>query len=222
MNNSFYALVLRMKYIDRWGLMRNTFSDNLAEHSLDTAILAHALCLIGNEYFGKSLDPERAAVLALFHDAGEIITGDMPTPIKYRSQAPPGPLPGGGGRRRRGPSPPAYRDRLRPHYWSVFAVEDSPLRPYVKAADKLSAYIKCLQETQSGNGSSPMPWPARKRPSGSCICRRWTSSSKTASRPSPRTWTSSKDSPAPGKRKTARNASFVPRGFFLFRLSAFP
>ena len=87
MNNSFYALVLRMKYIDRWGLMRNTFSDNLAEHSLDTAILAHALCLIGNEYFGKSLDPERADELALFHDAGEIITGDMPTPIKYRSQA---------------------------------------------------------------------------------------------------------------------------------------
>ena len=130
--------------------MRNTFSDNLAEHSLDTAILAHALCLIGNEYFGKSLDPERAAVLALFHDAGEIITGDMPTPIKYRSQA----------------LRDLYRevedaaaedlvsrlpDRLRPHYWSVFAVEDSPLRPYVKAADKLSAYIKCLQETQSGN-----------------------------------------------------------------------
>lgn len=150
MNNSFYALVLRMKYIDRWGLMRNTFSDNLAEHSLDTAILAHALCLIGNEYFGKSLDPERAAVLALFHDAGEIITGDMPTPIKYRSQA----------------LRDLYRevedaaaedlvsrlpDRLRPHYWSVFAVEESPLRPYVKAADKLSAYIKCLQETQSGN-----------------------------------------------------------------------
>ena len=150
MNNSFYALVLRMKYIDRWGLMRNTFSDNLAEHSLDTAILAHALCLIGNEYFGKSLDPERAAVLALFHDAGEIITGDMPTPIKYRSQA----------------LRDLYRevedaaaedlvsrlpDRLRPQYWSVFAVEDSPLRPYVKAADKLSAYIKCVEELKAGN-----------------------------------------------------------------------
>ncbi len=150
MNNSFYALVLRMKYIDRWGLMRNTFSDNLAEHSLDTAILAHALCLIGNEYFGKSLDPERAAVLALFHDAGEIITGDMPTPIKYRSDA----------------LRSLYRevedaaaeelisrlpDRLQHCYRSVFAVEDSPLQPYVKAADKLSAYIKCLQETQSGN-----------------------------------------------------------------------
>ena len=165
MNNSFYALVLRMKYIDRWGLMRNTFSDNLAEHSLDTAILAHALCLIGNEYFGKSLDPERAAVLALFHDAGEIITGDMPTPIKYRSEALRG----------------LYRevedaaaedlvsrlpDRLRPHYWSVFAVEDSPLRPYVKAADKLSAYIKCLQETQSGNRVLPCPGLPGKGPPG--------------------------------------------------------
>lgn len=152
MNNSFYALVLRMKHIDRWGLMRNTFSDNLAEHSLDTAILAHALCLIGNEYFGKSLDAERCAVLALFHDAGEIITGDMPTPIKYRSEALRG----------------LYREveeaaeqelagrlpeRLQPHYQKIFAMEDSDaeLKLYVKAADKLSAYIKCLQETQSGN-----------------------------------------------------------------------
>lgn len=152
MNNSFYALVLRMKYIDRWGLMRNTFSDNLAEHSLDTAILAHALCLIGNEYFSRSLDAERCAVLALFHDAGEIITGDMPTPIKYRSEA----------------LRELYREveeaaeqelagrlpeRLQSHYGKIFAMEDSDavLKPYVKAADKLSAYIKCLQETQSGN-----------------------------------------------------------------------
>lgn len=151
MNNSFYALVLRMKHIDRWGLMRNTFSDNLAEHSLDTAVLAHALCLIGNEYFGKELDAERCAVLALFHDAGEIITGDMPTPIKYRSEA----------------LRNLYREveesaeaelvsrlpeKLRPHYSAIFSMEeDAGLRPYVKAADKLSAYIKCLQETQSGN-----------------------------------------------------------------------
>ena len=136
MNNSFYALVLRMKHIDRWGLMRNTFSDNLAEHSLDTAVLAHALCLIGNEYFGKELDAERCAVLALFHDAGEIITGDMPTPIKYRSEA----------------LRSLYREveesaeaelvsrlpeKLRPHYSAIFSMEeDAGLR---------------LQETQSGN-----------------------------------------------------------------------
>lgn len=152
MNNSFYALVLRMKYIQRWGLMRNTFSDNLAEHSLDTAILAHALCLIGNEYFGKRLDPERCAVLALLHDAGEILTGDMPTPIKYRSEE----------------LRALYREveeaaeeelthrlpeRLQSHYRDIFAMKgaDQALRPYVKAADKLSAYIKCLQEAQSGN-----------------------------------------------------------------------
>ena len=151
MNNSFYALVLRMKHIDRWGLMRNTFSDNLAEHSLDTAVLAHALCLIGNEYFGKELDAERCAVLALFHDAGEIITGDMPTPIKYRSEA----------------LRSLYREveesaeaelvsrlpeKLRPHYSAIFSMEeDAGLRPYVKAADKLSAYIKCLQEVKAGN-----------------------------------------------------------------------
>ena len=137
MNSSFYALVLRMKHIDRWGLMRNTFSDNLAEHSLDTAVLAHALCLIGNEYFGKELDAERCAVLALFHDAGEIITGDMPTPIKYRSEA----------------LRSLYREveesaeaelvsrlpeKLRPYYSAIFSMEeDAGLRPYVKAADKL-------------------------------------------------------------------------------------
>ena len=66
--------------------MRNTFSDNLAEHSLDTAVIAHCLCIIGNIYFGKALDAERCAVLALYHDASEIITGDMPTPIKYYSE----------------------------------------------------------------------------------------------------------------------------------------
>ena len=85
MASSFFALILRMKFIERWGLMRNTFGDNLAEHSLDTAVFAHALCTIGNVRFGKQLDAERCAALALFHDAGEIITGDMPTPIKYRN-----------------------------------------------------------------------------------------------------------------------------------------
>ena len=151
MSSSFYALVLRMKHIDRWGLMRNTFSDNLAEHSLDTAILAHALCLIGNEYFHKSLDAERCAVLALFHDAGEILTGDMPTPIKYRSEA----------LRElyRGVEREAEEElvgrapvKLQKQYGNIFSMEgDEALRAYVKAADKLSAYIKCLQETLSGN-----------------------------------------------------------------------
>ena len=87
MESSFFALILRMKHIHRWGLMRNTVRDDLSQHSFDTAIFAHALCTIGNVRLGKNLDAERCALLALFHDAGEIITGDMPTPIKYRSKA---------------------------------------------------------------------------------------------------------------------------------------
>ena len=81
--SNFYAMILRMKHIDRWGLMRNTWKENLSVHALDVAVLVHALCLIGNERFGKHYDAERAAVLALFHDASEILTGDLPTPIKY-------------------------------------------------------------------------------------------------------------------------------------------
>lgn len=152
MESSFFALILRMKYIDRWGLMRNTFSDNLAEHSLDTAIIAHSLCLIGNRFFGKTLNADRAAVLGLFHDAPEIITGDMPTPVKY------------------------YNDEMRKLYQTLEEKaaaqlaghlpqelqqdylpllspqkEDADLLPYLKAADKLSALIKCMQEQHSGN-----------------------------------------------------------------------
>ena len=82
----FFAMLSRMKYINRWGLMRNTRSENLSEHSLETAIVAHALAVIGNEKFGRSRDPQRAAALALLHDAPEIITGDMPTPVKYHSE----------------------------------------------------------------------------------------------------------------------------------------
>ncbi|MEG2597469.1 MAG: 5'-deoxynucleotidase [Oscillospiraceae bacterium] len=152
MDSSFFALILRMKHINRWGLMRNTFSDNLAEHSLDTSIIVHCLCVIGNTYFEKNLNAERAALLALYHDACEIITGDMPTPIKYYSE-----------NLRR-----LYRDieteaaeqlvgKLPPEmqetYRGIFACEgeDAVFLPYLKGADKLSALIKCIQEEQSGN-----------------------------------------------------------------------
>lgn len=152
LDSSFFALILRMKHIDRWGLMRNTFSDNLAEHSLDTAVIAHCLCVIGNTYFGKSLDAERCAVLALYHDASEIITGDMPTPIKYYSEN----------------LRAMYKDvekeaanellqklpeEMRTVYADIFSCEgkDEVYRPYLKGADKLSALIKCIQEEQSGN-----------------------------------------------------------------------
>ena len=83
---NFFAMLARMKYINRWGLMRNTITENIAEHSLDTAIIAHGLAVIGNTYFGKNIDEERIAVLAMFHDTTEIITGDLPTPIKYFAQ----------------------------------------------------------------------------------------------------------------------------------------
>ena len=82
----FFAMLSRMKYINRWGLMRNTREENLCEHSLEVALAAHALAVIGNKHFGRSYDPQRAAVLALLHDASEIITGDMPTPVKYHSE----------------------------------------------------------------------------------------------------------------------------------------
>ena len=152
MNNSFYALVLRMKHIDRWGLMRNTFSDNLAEHSLDTAVLAHALCLIGNEYFGKELDAERCAVLALFHDAGEIITGDMPTPVKYHSPALRDAykaLETESVRSMAALLPAELAAELTPCMdGSVLTAEEHRL---LKAADRLSALIKCTEEQRSGN-----------------------------------------------------------------------
>ena len=83
--SAFFAIISRMKYIDRWALMRNTHSETLSEHSLDTAIIAHALAVIRNRRFGGQVSPERAALLAIFHDVPEVITGDMPTPIKYFS-----------------------------------------------------------------------------------------------------------------------------------------
>ena len=82
-DNKFFAMLSRMKYINRWGLMRNTIKENIAEHSLETAMIAHALAVINNVYFGGSINPDRVAVYAMYHDVPEIITGDLPTPVKY-------------------------------------------------------------------------------------------------------------------------------------------
>ena len=90
---SFFAMLSRMKYINRWGLMRNTRAENICEHSLDVGLIAHALALIGNKKFGKNYDAERAAVLGMLHDASEIITGDMPTPVKYHPKKSAAPTP---------------------------------------------------------------------------------------------------------------------------------
>lgn len=148
----FYAMLSRMKYINRWGLMRNTNSENISEHSLDVAILAHALAVLRNRRYDGNVNADRAALLGLYHDCTEIITGDLPTPVKYYNPT----------------IREAYRevedmakDRLlsylpsdlRPSYEPLLAPteEERELWTLVKAADKLAALIKCLEEKRMGN-----------------------------------------------------------------------
>ena len=148
--SNFFAMISRMKYINRWGLMNNTKDENISEHSLEVAILSHALVSIANVRLGYSLNADRAAVIGLFHDASEIITGDMPTPVKYYNPE----------------IKNAYKDvekvaqnklaamlpeDLQKVYKPILAEEDMELEPYVKAADKLSALIKCIEEVRMGN-----------------------------------------------------------------------
>ncbi len=155
MNYNFFALISRMKYIDRWALMRNTRAENLCEHSMEVAMIAHALCTIGNVRYGKNLDANKAALIGLYHDASEIITGDMPTPVKYFNSD----------------LKHAYKevekvadeklleklpDDLRPVYDEIFSTStedenEKYMRKLVKAADKLSALIKCIAELNAGN-----------------------------------------------------------------------
>lgn len=149
----FFAMLSRMKNINRWGLMRNTRRENLCEHSFETAVIAHALAVLRNTRFGGKADAERAAVLALFHDSTEIITGDMPTPVKYYSPK----------------IRSAYREvetvarnkllsflpeELEPAYRPLLGEPletDRDLLPLVKAADKISAVVKCVEEKRMGN-----------------------------------------------------------------------
>ena len=149
MGNHFYAMLSRMKYINRWGLMRNTREENLSEHSLETAIIAHALATISNNKFGGNVNAEKVALAAIFHDTTEIITGDLPTPIKYYNTQ----------------IKEVYKDiekkaqeqlvALLPDYMKndIEAVYnmDAQTEKFVKAADKISAYIKCLEEIKMGN-----------------------------------------------------------------------
>ena len=151
MSHNFFALISRMRYIGRWGLMRNTFQENIQEHSHMVAVLAHALAVIRRDLFGGDLDPEHAAVLALNHDAPEILTGDLPTPVKYYNPE----------------IREAYREveevsarrllsmlpeALRPAYEPLLLEDpESEYHALVKAADKLSAYIKCVEEVKAGN-----------------------------------------------------------------------
>ena len=155
MSHSFFAYIFRMRYITRWALMRNTRTENVEEHSYEVAVLAHALAVIGRDVLHKDVDPDRAAAAALFHDAPEIITGDMPTPIKYYNPD----------------IKNAYRQveavaqdkllsmlppELVPAYAPLVREGDGEVRRYVKAADKLSAYIKCVEEGKAGNAEFRM------------------------------------------------------------------
>ena len=150
--NGFFAMIHRAKYIKRWGLMRNSERENLSEHSFDTAIIAHALCEIGNKRFGKALDSEKIATAALFHDAHEIMTGDLPTPVKYKDEkllqayrA----IENAAGERLLSSLP----DYLLKSYEELvgFETQNPEMYRYIKAADKISAYIKCIEETKAGN-----------------------------------------------------------------------
>lgn len=151
MANEFYALLGRMRYITRWGLMRNTFSENIAEHSYQTAVLAHALALIRRDVLKlPTPDPDRCAVAALYHDASEILTGDLPTPIKYYNpeiKIAYKQVERVAGERLLNMLPP----ELRASYEHDVLEDDETLAPIVKGADKLSAHIKCLEEQKAGN-----------------------------------------------------------------------
>ncbi len=151
MGNEFYALLGRMRYITRWGLMRNTFSENIQEHSHQVAVLAHALALIRREILKlEGPDPEKCATSALYHDASEILTGDMPTPIKYYNpdiKEAYKKVEHIAGNRLLEMLPP----ELRSHYAPYVLEEASDALAIVKAADKLSAHIKCLEELKAGN-----------------------------------------------------------------------
>ena len=146
----FFAYLSRMRFIQRWALMRNTALENVQEHSHQVAVLAHALAVIRNRCFGGRVDPGTVAVAALYHDASEILTGDMPTPIKYDNPA----------------IQRAYKqvesvaeekllsmlpDDLREAFRPAITIPDENIRAVVKAADKLSAHIKCLEEEKAGN-----------------------------------------------------------------------
>ncbi len=152
-NSNFFAILSRMKYVNRWGLMRNSRTESLSDHTLDVIFISHALIVIANTYFGKHLDEGRVVLLSAFHDAPEIITGDLPTPVKYFDPQ----------------IKKAYDnveqsvksrmidtlpDDMQVVYSSIMDQQcdgDTELMRYVKAADKISALIKCIEEERSGN-----------------------------------------------------------------------
>ena len=164
MNNSFFAFSSRTKYIYRWALMRNTEKESLAEHSLEVATLAHALAVIGNKRFNKNYNADRAAALALYHDTPEIITGDMPTPVKYNSDEMRKEfkkIEDGACNKLLEMLPDDMKDEFSPFFFKK--EEDEELWLLVKAADKLSALIKCIEERKAGNAEFRMAEKSTKQ-----------------------------------------------------------
>lgn len=150
--SNFFAMVNRMKLIDRWALMRNTSKENIAEHSHNVAVIAHALCLIGNKKFGKNYDAERCAVLALYHDVTEVITGDMPTPVKYYNEEIKSvykDVEKTAGNRLLAMLPDEFKADYKPFFEQKD--EDKELWKIVKAADRIDALLKCIEECRMGN-----------------------------------------------------------------------
>ncbi|QAT51008.1 5'-deoxynucleotidase [Caproiciproducens sp. NJN-50] len=150
----FFAVLSRMKNINRWGLMRNTRQENLCEHSFETAVIAHALAVLRNTRFDGNADPGRAAALALFHDAPEIITGDMPTPVKYFSpkiRSAYREVESVARERLLGFLPEDLQGVYRPLLGETAEPGDAELLKLVRAADKISAVIKCVEEKRMGN-----------------------------------------------------------------------
>ena len=149
--NHFFAYLDRLKLIRRWGLMRNTMPENDMEHSMQTALIAHGLAALAKSRYQRNVDPEHVVMLALYHDASEVITGDLPTPVKYKSPEIQG----------------AYRDLeenarkrllgmlpedLQPAFASYIIPDETTCEwKLVKAADRISAYLKCIEEEKMGN-----------------------------------------------------------------------
>ncbi len=164
MNNSFFAMVNRMKYIDRWALMNNSTKENIAEHSHSVAVIAHALALIGNKKFGKNYDAQRVAVLALYHDTTEVITGDMPTPVKYYNDDIKNvykDIERIAGERLLSMLPEEFREDYEPFF--EHREDDRELWALVKAADKISALVKCIEEDRMGNREFEKALEAQKK-----------------------------------------------------------
>ena len=152
MKNNFFAVISRMKYINRWALMRNTIQENLSEHTLETAYIAHVLAIMRNKRHGGNVDPERCALLAMYHDCTEIITGDLPTPIKYYNpeiRDAYGEIEENAKNKLLGYLPDDLKDEYEPLF--VPTEKEKELWQLVKAADKISALIKCIDERNMGN-----------------------------------------------------------------------